>query len=685
MERNDGPLYQGDINPPNSLLTDVLARLGLFQASSPVSIDDLETAEWQKQAQAIQTFGSQIPFDRLLEIASDLHKHEAVRSAALRVLGKLGKQAPVHLLVDILRDSNTHRNVRATALSMLGELREQNIPGTREYIIGELTGCLTDTDDEIIRITAVQVASIMGKQLRAAQLSQIKKMLRTDPSWHVRETVALTLGTLGEYDTVMQALYDADRFVRDAARLALKERLPQAVNTLLGILAYGKPAEREQAARALGEMGVDTPIKNLENAALMDKSSSVRKAAVLALSQLEERAPVATLSRVVLLDRDEDVRETAKLVLSTIIEIEKQILPTTDPGIVVDVGLQPEKFAVVLALLVSPLIYWILHLFQGREGNSLLPSSGYQASVRANSLELVYKHQDPVKAVAYSPDGKLAASGDQAGEVHIWEGATGKTINKYSDHHAPLSSISWSSDGKTLVTVSDDGTMFIWDAVSKQKLPICLNYPYQKQVTYAIWSPRSEHLAIGVGNQVFVYDDPRQVGYTQLDTTFNKHTASVRTIAWSPDGKALISGADDGTVIVWLAEENKELHRWLHTDSVTAVAYSSDGTLVASGSQDHSVLIFYAQRVKDAEQWSQFGGYHHDDQVTSLAWVHSTLLASGSQDNTVQAWNFGVQEPHQLTLPHPDVVNAITCFPNGQSLISACDDKLARVWKIQQG
>jgi WD40 repeat protein len=263
--------------------------------------------------------------------------------------------------------------------------------------------------------------------------------------------------------------------------------------------------------------------------------------------------------------------------------------------------------------------------------------------------------------------------------------ATGKTINKYSDHHAPLSSISWSSDSKALVTVSDDGTMFIWDAITKQKLPICLNYPYQKQVTYAIWSPHAEHLAIAVGNQVFIYDDPRQSGYAQRDTTFNKHTAPVRTIAWSSDGKALISGADDGTVIVWLAEENKELHRWLHTDSVTAVAYSSDGTLVASGSQDHSVLIFYAQKVKDIEQWSQFGSYHHDDQVTSLAWVHSTLLASSSDDNTVQGWDFGAQEPHQLTLPHPDVVNAITCSPDGQHLISACDDKLARVWKIQQG
>src|ERR1700761_9602421 len=71
------------------------------------------------------------------------------------------------------------------------------------------------------------------------------------------------------------------------------------------------------------------------------------------------------------------------------------------------------------------------------------------------------------------------------------------------------------------------------------------------------------------------------------------HTSSVLSIAFSPDGKRLVSGAYDSSVWIWDVEIG-QLQRKLqgHTSLVHAVAFSSDGKRVVSGSHDTSIRIW---------------------------------------------------------------------------------------------
>ncbi|KIK13712.1 hypothetical protein PISMIDRAFT_118339 [Pisolithus microcarpus 441] len=163
------------------------------------------------------------------------------------------------------------------------------------------------------------------------------------------------------------------------------------------------------------------------------------------------------------------------------------------------------------------------------------------------------------------------------------------------------------------------------------------------------------------------------------------HTDGVFSVAFSSDGKKIVSGSWDKTVRVWDAERGVKIGSHLegHTDGVNSVAVSHDGKRIASGSVDKTI------RVWDAERGVQIGSYlqGHTDRVISVAFSPSgKRIVSGSWDKTVRVWDAegGVQIGSHLE-GHTDRVDSVAFSPDGKRIVSGSKDKTVRTWDAETG
>lgn len=175
---------------------------------------------------------------------------------------------------------------------------------------------------------------------------------------------------------------------------------------------------------------------------------------------------------------------------------------------------------------------------------------------------------------------------------------------------------------------------------------------------------------------------------TGREITRMPHNGFVFSLAFSPDGKYIVSGSSDNTVRVWEAETGQEIFRVIHEGVVNSVAFSSDGKYIVSGSSDNTVRLWEVVTRQEIVRMI------HDGAVTSIA-ISSDgkYIASGSLDNSARVWNVTTgKEVSRMT--YEGVVRAVSFSPDSRYVISAGCDQVeisrcvsgsARVWEAKTG
>ena len=225
------------------------------------------------------------------------------------------------------------------------------------------------------------------------------------------------------------------------------------------------------------------------------------------------------------------------------------------------------------------------------------------------------------------------------------EGAAPQLMLDTGGHMAIIRSIIFTPNGKQLVSAADDKVVRVWDLQSGKTVRTIRGEvgPGFEGTTYAMaLSPDSRWLAVGGWmhkqcegrcGEIRLYD----FATGQLTTLLKGHVNTVFSLAFSPDGKHLVSGSFDRTAIVWNVEDHKLLFRLQgHTGLLQGAAFTTDGERVVTASEDATLKLW---SVSDGRELATLAG--HADKVRSLAISADGLIASGSRDGEIRLWDSG--------------------------------------------
>jgi WD40 repeat protein/serine/threonine protein kinase len=286
-----------------------------------------------------------------------------------------------------------------------------------------------------------------------------------------------------------------------------------------------------------------------------------------------------------------------------------------------------------------------------------------------------------VMSLAFSPDGKLIASGGYTRAIKLWRAAGGvleRTLSGYGD---AILGLNFSADGKMIAGSggNNDKTVRVWNVGDGSKITTLSDF--KGAINCVAFSPDSQYLLTGTDSQEMTINIYRVSDWV-LEKKLTQHHAAIHTLTFSHDGKQFASGAYDSTAKVWSYPGFKLLRSLTGPYGVAHLAFSGDDSMLGVVGWDNVLRLFTVATGKEEGKL-----------LFSQTFIQQTALSpdgvylvscGGWNDADVSLWK--VKDGSQVRLTgHKYNVLGLAVSPDSKMIASVDGDGLIKLWSLPDG
>jgi serine/threonine-protein kinase len=328
-------------------------------------------------------------------------------------------------------------------------------------------------------------------------------------------------------------------------------------------------------------------------------------------------------------------------------------------------------------------------------------------------------HTGPIQCLAFAPNGRSLASGGDDQRVRLWSLETGKELDFALKHDESVRALAWSKDGKRVAAGGLGGyisVIKIWDA-RESKDPVVLQYkekmgtPMRGEIHALAFSPDGKTLvAAGGPVQLWNLETKAEPSLLEWQKTYPSY---VYGLTFSPDGKIVVAGCHDSgdSLRRWdkgTREElsvivgTKQAFGLAHDDYRSAVCWSADGKMLARVTSARSfpmpgsnVMIWDVTDKGRKASWRDtfelpagrvFALAIFADGEMHVAVAQGKPRFEGFQSETftgeVIIWDGATKKVRTIKTAHRKAITSLAFSADGRRLATGSEDATVRVWEI---